>query len=40
MENSKEMNEEKFAYEMPEIIDITMPDVLMGETGEEPQEEP
>ncbi len=42
MENSKvnEMKEEKFAYEMPEIVDITMPEVLLGETGEPEQEEP
>lgn len=40
MENSKEMNEEKLAYEMPEIVDITMPEVLGGETGQDPIPDP
>ena len=40
MENSKETKNEKFAYEMPEIVDITMPDVLLGKTGEEEQPDP
>ena len=42
MDNPKvnEMKEEKFAYEMPEIVDITMPEVLGGPTGEQTRGEP